>query len=129
MGRAGGLWLNDGLVHIDIARRLWATWRWDDMSVQYGSVSYRHTFELQTSMHKRSVNPYSTKAPRIFQYASKPSAEDTPQAQYRKLLSTPLTKLPSPVLELFKTLFANARSNIDQTSLEIFEFDWTNIVH
>lgn len=43
--------------------------------------------------------------------------------------TTSLTKFLRPLLEFLETLLADTRSDIDQTGLEIFELNRSNLVH
>ena len=44
-------------------------------------------------------------------------------------LTTPLTELFSPILKLLQTLRADTRSNVDQTSFEIFKVNGPDFIH
>lgn len=45
-----------------------------------------------------------------------------------KRLSSSLTEFSRPVFEFFQTLFADTRSNVDQTLLKVFYSNGSNLV-
>lgn len=47
----------------------------------------------------------------------------------RSKLTTPLAKLPGPIVKFFEALFTDTRSDVDQTGFKVCELNGSDLVH